>query len=238
MDQALRIWDEEWWSNLDWERIQQKLFLVLREELQYLAQFTREGKDVLDNPPNNWINWVLEIDYENRELLSEAACCACEQPSCSAWIAIHCGGCNRRFWYDQRNLRQLWCNSCSFNWSLGLNWVTALQNYTGLPDRQGLTLYESAEQLVIAYVRWHLQHWRKRIDAVRTSYLIAARCRSQVPLTQSSFLGPFTVDPNIALDSCLESLRRLNIRRFGSVKLKEKKRRRRRRKTEDAPEKK
>lgn len=84
-------------------------------------------------------------------------------------------------------------------------------------------MYESAEQIITAFVRWHLNHELKGLEIKRNSHIVAAQCRQQVPLTQTSVVGPFEGDPDQALDQCIENLQRLRVRKWGTAKLKRKK---------------
>lgn len=175
MGEALRIWDVEWWDRItarDEEgRLQRKLFFNVHQDLQRLVQYSEPAAIALMNPPRDWINWVLTTQFDESEPLNSTACLACSNMFCCAWVALKCAGCGYTYWYDQALVWEIWCWRCRGQWARERCWIRALSEFTGLPGREGLNLYESAEQIITAFVRWRLNHELKALEIILTLWL-------------------------------------------------------------------
>ena len=137
-------------------------------------------------------------------------CLDCNRENCAAWVALFCGGCNRTFWIEQSFLDSFWCNSCAFGHDF-LSWQSELRQQTNLNIFEALQLFESGEQKILAYYRWELNHVIRRVEAQNKSQILSVRCRSRVPLTQHSQIGPLAGDPDQELDNCLKAIQQLNL---------------------------
>lgn len=202
----VRIFDDAWWSTAAREdhRLQQKIRIVLKKDLQVLAAYSEKAEKALINPPANWINWVLGADFITERYLGNFACCACNNIDCFAWIAFKCGGCKKTYWVEQRTVGLLWCWTCASQW-MRFDSDRALQQFTGLPGNRGLQLFESIEQLILAFLRWEIKHQTKRFEIIRESEIVSVRCQRKVPLMQRSMV-PVETDPEADLDLCIALL--------------------------------
>lgn len=191
--------------------------LILQPYLRTLANYNINAQDALLITPSNWVYWLGQ--YGNQGIapfqpLRHLPCCSCESPLCEAWIAFHCGGCNRVFWTEQKLIYRLWCGECQGNDLRQDDWGLAFERESGVRYTQARRVYEAPEQLILAWARWTVKGWIHRCQKLVNSHILAARCKYKVPhlaCFYRAYLGPIWEDPDTALDRCIAKVQRLYV---------------------------
>ncbi|XP_036258237.1 uncharacterized protein LOC118698803 [Molothrus ater] len=157
--------------------------------------------------------------------LAYAICTSCGDKRFCPWIKIFCGGCERDLWVRQSVLTGLWCVECDREWRRKTV-LAALQEETGLPGIQGLSLYESWEQREIARLKWEVQWQVSRIKSQTKTSILQEICGKHVDLP-----GHWMVQPRQMEELC----HRLSILPPPSRDNEPRRRRNRRRRARNSP---
>lgn len=179
----------------------------------FLGRYNSAAREALRQPPPNWADWIESHVHQEEQPLSSRPCCACGGSWCEAWVALKCGGCGDCSWVEQRTVFNLWCWRCQSDDLRNSNWGRALEKEAGVPYAQVRNLYETPEQLLLAWARWELTNWIKRQHIYANSHIIAARCRHKVPHLPWPRVGPVKpgTDPEEVLNQSIEEVKQLQI---------------------------
>lgn len=197
------------------ERLVQKAIILIYPHLEKLRDYSPAIKEAVSQGPDGL---TAEGLWDNLSALRTAQirgpagenCLGCGKKDCVAWVALHCGGCDFKYWVEQTELEELWCFRCASR-HFDNYWREELEKI-GVREVESLEqvarLYDAREQLILAFFRKELQRTEDRLRKQKRSSILAARCRKTVAIARHSIIGPFKRDHNQELERYQQQLNR------------------------------